>query len=191
MNATATTRRRPAPVDRGAVIAAARKTFAAEKASGCMEVSEEQWIAAGLRDAGQQALGPADDSGRPIGRSRSQTIAAARAGFANELSAGRAVVCSELAFVNRALRDAGQDPLGDAEAREAGVVAESGRGAVRNARPRADMILAARRSFATEQASGRVVLCSERAWVSTALRDHGQGPVTDHEVRTLGIVDDV
>jgi phage I-like protein len=55
---------------------------------------------------------------------------------------------------------------------------------------RTTLIAAARRSFAGEQAGGKTVLCTEEAWVNTALRDRKQLRLSDNEVVTLGVMKD-
>jgi hypothetical protein len=137
---------------RATVIAAAKKTFAAEVARGApVRCAEADWVHAALRAAGQDQLtnkeiaqyGIRRGSGttvlasrgpRAAGRSapaspnaatgptdRAALIADARASYAAQVASGEELCCSEKAAVHTALRDAGQDPLTDAEITQYGI----------------------------------------------------------------------
>lgn len=128
------------------------------------------------------------------GERRNTVIAAARRDFQAEVSLGKTMVCTERAFVATALRDVGHPPLSDEEACEAGIAVEArpGEAPRRTVREpvadRSTLIASARRDFRAEVTRGKVVLCNEAAWVNTALRDAGQGALTDRETTTLAIV---
>ena len=122
------------------------------------------------------------------GHARDQIVTAARRDFGAELSAGKTVICTERAFVATALRDAGEPPLRDDEAQEAGISDSPRRCGRESIASRVALIASARHDFAAESAGGKLLICSEAAWVSTRLRDAGQGALTDREVTALAIM---
>ncbi len=119
---------------------------------------------------------------------RAATIAVAREAFYTECSMAK-VICSEAAFVSTFLRDRDQDPLSEKERVRLGIRsgdeplgratgAASNRAAPAN---RLALIAAARRGLAAERTTGKLVICSERAWINSALRDDGQALLTESE----------
>jgi len=163
--------------------------------------------------AGQAETVEVQAGERRAGLSRRRIIAEAKADYAAQV-AGGGMICSELAHVNTALRDAGKRRLSEDEIRDLEIAGEehgfaAGAGHRDNRRPVADAAPASRSagdSAASEQVHGEgqdrqrriivenakaeyaaakaggKVICSERAWVHTALRDRGQPPLSDAEI---------
>ena len=113
-------------------------------------------------------------------------IKAARAGW-RLLDEGTTGFTSEFSFVNLCLRDQKLPVLTDAQAAALGISSVPGEVPAVMASDRSATISTARRSFAAEKASGKTLLCSEKAWVHTALRDKRMGPLSENEVREFSI----
>ncbi len=198
---------------RAAVIAAAKRSYGAELADPRRLVicSERAWVHTCLRDADEKPLtagevaryGIAEEppgrggrgasrawhqsqAARPVQASaRERTIVAAKKTYAAEQSAGNiSVACAADRWINAALRGAGQQPLTDAEVARHSV----GAGGVRD---RAALIAAAKKTYAEEAADpDKMMICSEQAWVHTALRDADQAPLTDEEIARCGVTEE-
>ncbi len=207
---------------RSAVIAAAKKTYAAEIGPGkSIFCSERSWVHTALRDAGYSSLtdgeivrygitdatvgrGGRHQSSGTRGQGRATIIGAAKMSYAQETAnAGKPLICSEQAWVHTALRDAKQKPLIDEEIRQYGIGLETpgkgGRtrshrspaGTSAGTQDRATIIAVARKSYAAElRDPSKMTICSEHAWVHTALRDAKQKPLTEKESTQYGIAVD-
>jgi hypothetical protein len=131
--------------------------------------------------------------------SRAALIAAARRTYAGEATdPTKITICSERRWVNVALRDAHQQRLTDREIVEHGIAegdaansTQRGRRALSAARSagrvgnedRAIIIARAKRSYVEEATNpAKLTICSEKAWVHTALRDAGQAALTGAEI---------
>ncbi len=121
---------------------------------------------------------------------RAALIAAARKTYARESAdTNKTTICSEKAWVHAALRDAGQSALSEPEIAAPG----SSLGGLESGMPgggqsRAAVIGAAKRAFAKESGDpGKTTICSEKAWVHTALRDAGLSALSETEIAAHGI----
>ncbi len=112
-------------------------------------------------------------------KARAAVIEIGLDGFKAEVASGRDTVCSQAAWVNQMLRDAGQAPLTAAEIASHGIATE--RSAVGGPN-RSNVIRDGLSSFRAEVASGRSVICSQVAWVNQKLRETGDGPLTGAEI---------
>jgi len=173
----------------------AKRAFFPRQADGATPGNATRTIAASSGQSARYAPSPEEQ--------RKDIIAASAAKYAREAD-GKLVLCSQVSWINQALRESGAPTLTANEVRDLGLREEppasnkkpaftrsvnAARAMVENlplAEQRPAIIRDANAKFYADETIRRA--CSNRAWVDNSLREAGMQPMTETELRTYSIL---